>query len=175
MQRSVAGGIVAPGLNTFTSAKGSRIARRLGVIQVQLSVADGILAPALTRARTRASCEGRVVPRSLSHTEHTQERVRQNPQKHLTTTQQPVPNGELWEWPECAGLCGWSRLRLPPPAESPGPGGVSLSRAPHRHAVLELCLHRVTMYIPDTLRSCMVEPDVSTYLQAPSSGQVHLF
>lgn len=28
------------------------------------------------------------------------------------------------------------------------------------------------MYIPDNLRSCMVEPDVSTYLQAPSSGQV---
>ncbi|XP_069694236.1 nuclear factor 1 X-type isoform X8 [Periplaneta americana] len=27
------------------------------------------------------------------------------------------------------------------------------------------------MFIPDTLRSCMVEPDVSTYLQAPSSGQ----
>nr|XP_018914767.1 PREDICTED: nuclear factor 1 X-type isoform X3 [Bemisia tabaci] len=27
------------------------------------------------------------------------------------------------------------------------------------------------MYIPDNLRSCMVEPDVSTYLQAPSSGQ----
>jgi len=28
------------------------------------------------------------------------------------------------------------------------------------------------MFIPDTLRSCMVEPDVSTYLQAPSVGQV---
>lgn len=28
------------------------------------------------------------------------------------------------------------------------------------------------MFIPDSLRSCMVEPDVSTYLQAPSSGQV---
>ncbi|KAL0268300.1 UNVERIFIED_CONTAM: hypothetical protein PYX00_010295 [Menopon gallinae] len=28
------------------------------------------------------------------------------------------------------------------------------------------------MFIPDTLRSCMVEPDVSTYLQTPSSGQV---
>ncbi|XP_017760893.1 PREDICTED: nuclear factor 1 X-type-like isoform X5 [Eufriesea mexicana] len=27
------------------------------------------------------------------------------------------------------------------------------------------------MFIPDTLRSCMVEPDVSTYLQAPSVGQ----
>ncbi|XP_059469814.1 nuclear factor 1 X-type isoform X9 [Neocloeon triangulifer] len=27
------------------------------------------------------------------------------------------------------------------------------------------------MFIPDSLRSCMVEPDVSTYLQAPSSGQ----
>ncbi|EEB14468.1 hypothetical protein Phum_PHUM301420 [Pediculus humanus corporis] len=27
------------------------------------------------------------------------------------------------------------------------------------------------MFIPDTLRSCMVEPDVSTYLQTPSSGQ----
>lgn len=30
------------------------------------------------------------------------------------------------------------------------------------------------MFIPDTLRSCMVEPDVSTYLQAPSVGQVSL-
>lgn len=30
------------------------------------------------------------------------------------------------------------------------------------------------MFIPDTLRSCMVEPDVSTYLQAPSVGQVHI-
>ncbi len=28
------------------------------------------------------------------------------------------------------------------------------------------------MFIPDSLRSCMVEPDMSTYLQAPSSGQV---
>lgn len=28
------------------------------------------------------------------------------------------------------------------------------------------------MFIPDTLRSCMVEPDVSSYLQTPSSGQV---
>ncbi|XP_019872372.1 nuclear factor 1 C-type isoform X3 [Aethina tumida] len=27
------------------------------------------------------------------------------------------------------------------------------------------------MFIPDTLRSCMVEPDVSSYLQTPSSGQ----
>ncbi|XP_018057493.1 PREDICTED: nuclear factor 1 X-type [Atta colombica] len=27
------------------------------------------------------------------------------------------------------------------------------------------------MFIPDTLRSCMVEPDISTYLQAPSVGQ----
>ncbi|XP_076262001.1 nuclear factor I isoform X2 [Rhynchophorus ferrugineus] len=27
------------------------------------------------------------------------------------------------------------------------------------------------MFIPETLRSCMVEPDVSTYLQTPSSGQ----
>ncbi|KAK3910356.1 PAN2-PAN3 deadenylation complex subunit PAN3 [Frankliniella fusca] len=33
--------------------------------------------------------------------------------------------------------------------------------------------HRSTrvMFIPESLRSCMVEPDVSTYLQAPSSGQ----
>lgn len=31
------------------------------------------------------------------------------------------------------------------------------------------------MFIPDTLRSCMVEPDVSTYLQAPSVGQVLTF
>ncbi|KAJ8923604.1 hypothetical protein NQ315_010183 [Exocentrus adspersus] len=28
------------------------------------------------------------------------------------------------------------------------------------------------MFIPDTLRSCMVEPDVSSYLQTPSSGQL---
>ncbi|XP_014250410.1 nuclear factor 1 C-type isoform X1 [Cimex lectularius] len=27
------------------------------------------------------------------------------------------------------------------------------------------------MFIPDTLRSCMVEPEISTYLQAPASGQ----
>ncbi|KAF2903492.1 hypothetical protein ILUMI_02682 [Ignelater luminosus] len=27
------------------------------------------------------------------------------------------------------------------------------------------------MFIPDSLRSCMVEPDVSSYLQTPSSGQ----
>ncbi|XP_050519138.1 nuclear factor 1 X-type isoform X3 [Diabrotica virgifera virgifera] len=27
------------------------------------------------------------------------------------------------------------------------------------------------MFIPDTLRSCMVEPDVSSYLQTPSTGQ----
>ncbi|KOX74870.1 hypothetical protein WN51_13431 [Melipona quadrifasciata] len=31
---------------------------------------------------------------------------------------------------------------------------------------------QLLMFIPDTLRSCMVEPDVSTYLQAPSVGQV---
>ncbi|KAG7207819.1 hypothetical protein KM043_009420 [Ampulex compressa] len=34
---------------------------------------------------------------------------------------------------------------------------------------------QLLMFIPDTLRSCMVEPDVSTYLQAPSVGQEALF
>lgn len=31
-----------------------------------------------------------------------------------------------------------------------------------------------SMFIPDPLRSCVIETDVSSYLQAPSSGQVHL-
>jgi len=30
------------------------------------------------------------------------------------------------------------------------------------------------MFIPDTLRGCMIETDVSSYLQTSSSGQVKL-
>lgn len=54
--------------------------------------------------------------------------------------------------------------------------GGPLDSASHRlRARQSLARFLPTMFIPDTLRSCMVEPDVSTYLQAPSSGQVHLF
>ncbi|KAJ9581195.1 hypothetical protein L9F63_023634, partial [Diploptera punctata] len=58
---------------------------------------------------------------------------------------------------------GRSRGQIAPPARPMGWPGTSVNQC-----VLGQC---GTMFIPDTLRSCMVEPDVSTYLQAPSSGQ----
>ena len=77
----------------------------------------------------------------------------------------------LGTWCGCKGVC-WGES-----------GQVALRGSPARRdgkaqkRVLDQCAlgQCGTMFIPDTLRSCMVEPDVSTYLQAPSSGQVLTF
>lgn len=39
-------------------------------------------------------------------------------------------------------------------------------------SLIEFKINGRSMFIPDSLRSCMIEADVSTYLQTPSSGQV---
>lgn len=41
-------------------------------------------------------------------------------------------------------------------------------------SLIEFKINGRSMFIPDSLRSCMIEADVSTYLQTPSSGQVPL-
>lgn len=46
--------------------------------------------------------------------------------------------------------------------------------APASHTGVTTATSNQSMFIPDPLRSCVIETDVSSYLQAPSSGQVHL-
>lgn len=96
-------------------------------------------------------------------------------------------------FPKCAPRSMNSpRLGVPQPAISvqAGPDWTSVSKYTHRSgasgaqrpglrprlpwggAAAGPTERETGMFIPDTLRSCMVEPDVSSYLQTPSSGQV---